>query len=208
MGAWSASYVEEELTYSIIGSAYDVYNELRFGFREHVYVMALERLLIARGHRVGREVSVPVFFQGVELTSDRLDMIVDDQVVVEVRSTSRLTADASRQLFSDLRGTNLEVGLLLHFGPKGLGRFRLIASNELKSRIRSNLSADSASSPQNTTAALRNLRDLPIPRESALGLGLYGLRLRTMGTSAHQACRVARWKPRPHAADRVAYRSR
>lgn len=90
----TSRYVEEELTYSIIGSGYDVYNELRFGFREHVYVMALERLLIARGHRVGREVSVPVYFQGIELTTDRLDMLVDEKVVVEVKSRSAGSAES------------------------------------------------------------------------------------------------------------------
>ena len=128
------AHIEADLTYSIIGAGYDVYRELHFGFREHVYVMALERLLLAKGHRVGREVSVPVFFQGIELTTDRLDMLVDDKVVVEVKATHRLQPEASRQLLSYLRCTNLEVGLLLHFGPSGFGRFRLVASNEYKTR--------------------------------------------------------------------------
>jgi GxxExxY protein len=128
------AYLEQELTYSIIGAGYDVYRELNFGFREHVYAMALERLLLARGHRVGREVSIPVFFQGQELTTDRLDMLVDAKVVVEVKSTHKLPPEASRQLLCYLRCTNLEVGLLLHFGPRGFGRFRLVASNEYKVR--------------------------------------------------------------------------
>src|SRR5687767_12178628 len=102
-------YIEEQLTYSIIGAGYDVYRELYFGFREHVYVMALERVLLAKGHRVGREVSVPVFFQGQELTSDRLDILVDDKVVVEVKATHKLPPHSSRQLLSQLRCTNLEV---------------------------------------------------------------------------------------------------
>ena len=50
--------IEEELTRSVIGAFYDVYNTLGYGFLEHVYALALERELLARGHRVGREVSV------------------------------------------------------------------------------------------------------------------------------------------------------
>lgn len=128
------TYIEEALTYSIIGAGYEVYKELGFGFREHVYVMALERVLLARGHRVGREVSVPIFFQGIELTTDRMDMIVDDKVVVETKARHKLPPESSGQLLGYLRCTNLEVGLLLHFGPKGFGRFRLVASNEYKLR--------------------------------------------------------------------------
>ena len=44
-----------ELTESVIGAFYNVYNTLGFGFLEHIYVMALERELVARGHRVARE---------------------------------------------------------------------------------------------------------------------------------------------------------
>ena len=56
------SLVEERLTGSIIGSFYSVYWTLGFGFLEHVYVLALERELRARGHRVAREVSVDIMY--------------------------------------------------------------------------------------------------------------------------------------------------
>src|SRR5688500_14738708 len=54
--------VQERLTYSVIGAFFEVYNALGFGFLEHLYATALERELRSRGHRVGREVSVPVFY--------------------------------------------------------------------------------------------------------------------------------------------------
>lgn len=50
--------IEEQLTGSIIGAFYEVYNTLGFGFLEHIYVMAMERELIARGHHVDREMTV------------------------------------------------------------------------------------------------------------------------------------------------------
>jgi PD-(D/E)XK nuclease superfamily protein len=55
-------------------------------------------------------------FQGEELCTQRLDMIVDERVVVETKSTYELHPAAQRQLYNYLRATRLEVGLLFHFG--------------------------------------------------------------------------------------------
>jgi GxxExxY protein len=107
---------EQRLTRSIIGAFYEVYKQLGFGFLEHVYILALERELLARGHRVARELSVRVMYKGDLLCTQRIDMVVDDKVIVETKSTFHLHPSADRQLYSYLRASNLEVGLLLHFG--------------------------------------------------------------------------------------------
>ena len=91
---------------------------LGFGFLEQIYVEALVRELRARGHQVGREVPVPVMYKGEVLGVQRLDLLVDDVVVVETKATHELHASATRQLYNYLRGTRLTVGLLLHFGPE------------------------------------------------------------------------------------------
>jgi GxxExxY protein len=109
---------EGKLTRSVIGAYYEVYNNLGFGFLERFYVMALERELLERGHRVSREVTVNVLYKGQELGSQRLDLIVDEKLVVETKATSDLHKSATRQLYNYLRATNLELGLLLHFGPE------------------------------------------------------------------------------------------
>lgn len=110
--------IHEPLTRSVIGAFYEVYNALGFGFLEHIYILALERELRARGHQVRREVGVCVMYKGEELGYQRLDMIVDDVLVIEVKSTVELHKGANRQVYNNLRATNLEVGLLLHFGPE------------------------------------------------------------------------------------------
>jgi GxxExxY protein len=110
--------VDEQLTFSVIGAFFEVYNTLGFGFLEHLYVMALERELRARGHAVGREVSVPVYYKGDELGRQRLDMIVDERLIVETKATYDLPREAKRQVYNYLRATGLPVGLLLHFGPE------------------------------------------------------------------------------------------
>jgi GxxExxY protein len=120
--------LEEALTRSVIGAFFTVHNTLGFGFLEHLYSMALERELLARGHRVSREYSVRVLYKGVELGVQRLDMVVDDRLVVEIKSTQDLHKSAVRQVHNYLRATNIEVGLLLHFGPEPKF-FRVICSN-------------------------------------------------------------------------------
>ena len=123
--------IEEALTRSVIGAFDEVHRELGFGFREYLYALALERNLIAKGHRVDREVVVMVYYRGEPLAWQTLDMIVDEKLVLETKATERLHPGASMQLFSYLCATNLQVGLLLHFGrePKF---YRVICENHVK----------------------------------------------------------------------------
>lgn len=110
--------IEKRLTHSVIGAFFEVYNTLGYGFLEHLYVRAMERELRARGHAVAREVGVQVLYKGNELGIQRLDLIVDDKLVVEAKASSELHKAATRQVYNYLRATNLKIGLLLHFGPE------------------------------------------------------------------------------------------
>ena len=82
--------IHQPITQSVIGAFYKVYNTLGLGFLEHIYILALERELRTRGHQVRREAGVCVMYKGEELAYQRLDMIVDDVLVVEVKSTVEL----------------------------------------------------------------------------------------------------------------------
>ena len=120
--------IEKELTQSIIGAFYEVYNTMGFGFLEHIYANSLEEELIRRGHRVNREISVPVMYKDHYVGTHRLDFLVDNKVVLELKATAQLHPSAKPQLHSYLRATNLEVGLLLHFGPEAKF-YRQISTN-------------------------------------------------------------------------------
>jgi GxxExxY protein len=110
---------------------FDVHRGLGFGFREHLSALALERDLVAKGHRVEREVAVMVYYRGSPLSWQTLDMIVDGSVVIETKATASLHPKATLQLFSYLCATNLELGLLLHFGREAKV-YRVICQNHLK----------------------------------------------------------------------------
>ncbi|MFL5563153.1 MAG: GxxExxY protein [Gemmatimonadaceae bacterium] len=118
--------IHERLTHSVIGAFFEVYNTLGFGFLEQIYLGALTVELRERGHRVDREMSVRVMYKGTAIAWQRLDMIVDSALVVEVKSTTELHSSARRQLLSYLCATRLEVGMLLHFGPKA-SFYRLVS---------------------------------------------------------------------------------
>lgn len=110
--------IQEKLTHSVIGAFYEVYNTLAYGHRERIYLLALERELLDRGHRVAREVWVPVLYKSEEIGLDRLDMIVNETLVVEGKAAKALHPSWLACLYSYLKNTHLEVGLLLFFGPE------------------------------------------------------------------------------------------
>jgi GxxExxY protein len=109
---------ERKLSSRVIGAFYDVYNEVGFGFLESVYSSALEILLKERGHVVEREKVFTVLFHGHVIGQYRADMIVDGRIVVENKSGTALPTSAQVQLQNYLRVSRIEVGLILHFGPK------------------------------------------------------------------------------------------
>jgi GxxExxY protein len=110
--------VEERLIHSVIASFCATYNELGFGFLERAYSLALERELRARSHDVAREVCMLIMYKGEPLMDQRIDMIIDRRLVVEIKSCETLHGAATRQVYNYLRATGPEAGLLLHFGPR------------------------------------------------------------------------------------------
>ena len=125
--------LERELTGQIIRAFYSSYNLLGFGFLESVYRRALAVELRSIGIQVVEEAPTEVFFKGVAVGAFKLDLLVENRVVVEAKATAVLGPTDRRQLLNYLRATNLEVGLLLHFGPEP--RFvRCIHSDQLHAR--------------------------------------------------------------------------
>jgi GxxExxY protein len=121
--------VEEKLTQSAIGAFYTVHKTLGFGFLEKIYMRALQVELEYRGHRVVREYPVTIVYRGVEIGNHRLDMVVDDTLVVEAKAVEHLPRGFTRQLFNYLRATEFEVGLFPHFG-RSANFYRIVSRNE------------------------------------------------------------------------------
>jgi GxxExxY protein len=109
--------LEAERVRSIVAAFFTVFNYFGGGgLCEAAYTGALEYELTLRGHKVDREVIVPVYYKGKLVARQRLDMLVDDRVIVESKATARLPASSGPQLIGYLRATTFQVGVLLHFG--------------------------------------------------------------------------------------------
>jgi GxxExxY protein len=120
--------LEEALTRKIIGAFFHVHSTLGHGFLESVYARALELELVGRGLHVAREVAADVYYKGEVVGVFRADMLVESRVVLELKGSRKLDPSDIAQLLNYLRATDLELGLLLHFGPRASFK-RLIASN-------------------------------------------------------------------------------
>jgi GxxExxY protein len=110
--------VFEDITRAIIGCFYTVYNTLGYGLLESPYIGALELELKKAGHKVAREVPIAVEYDGVIVGSYRVDLLVDNCVIVEVKAEPSLTGVHERQLRNYLCCSSYQVGLLLGFGIK------------------------------------------------------------------------------------------
>ena len=110
-----------ELTYEIRGAIFDVYNTLGPGLLESVYEEALAFELQERGLEVARQVEVPIVYKGNELkTALRLDLMVNNQVIVELKSVEEMKPVFGKQLLTYLRLMNKRLGLLVNFNTSNI----------------------------------------------------------------------------------------
>ena len=110
----------EELTHKIIGCAYTVFNKLGFGFLESVYRRSMVIELSKSGIKVEEEKPLKVFY-GDKIVGDfYLDLYINEDVVVELKSIQSLNKEHEVQLVNYLNGLKKDIGLLINFGPSGV----------------------------------------------------------------------------------------
>lgn len=105
------------ITQKIIGCAYDVSNTLGTGFVEKVYENALvHRIRKSTGLAVAQQYPIKVVYDGIVVGEFLADLLVDERVLVELKSVSMLTNDHTAQALNYLRATGMEICLLINFG--------------------------------------------------------------------------------------------
>ncbi len=124
-------YKHQEVTEAIIGVFYEVYRELGHGFLEKIYEEAMVRVLKAKGLEVRQQAAVPVWFRGDKIGSYDADLVVANSVIVELKACKTVDPSHEAQLLHYLRATEIEVGLLVNFGPRPQVR-RMAFDNERK----------------------------------------------------------------------------
>jgi len=130
----NADFKYFQLTQQIIGVYFDVYNELGMGFLESVYQKSLALALKSAGLEVFSRIDIPVWFRGQQVGQFEGDLLVEKCVLLELKAARALNSTHQAQLLNYLRATEIEVGLLLNFGPRP--EFKRVAYDNSRKRIR------------------------------------------------------------------------
>ncbi|MCE5187510.1 MAG: GxxExxY protein [Planctomycetaceae bacterium] len=123
-------YPASAITGEIIGAAMEVHNRLGPGFLESVYEEAMAVELSVKKIRFERQKELPVFYRDKNIKTFICDLLVEKQVIVELKAIKALSEIEQVQLTSYLKASKIEVGLLINFGGRSLTFKRMIFSNE------------------------------------------------------------------------------
>ncbi len=118
-----------DLTNKIIGVFYEVFNELGYGFNERVYENAMLIRLEQNQLKVNQQLPVSVYFESKVVGEYVVDLLVNDLVLLELKAVRKLNQDHEAQLLNYLKATEIEVGLVLNFGPKAEFIRRVLDNN-------------------------------------------------------------------------------
>ena len=110
----------DELTEKIIGAAIEVHRELGPGLLESIYEEALCYEFELQRIKYKRQVPADIIYKGKVIKGQKIDLLVEDEVVVEIKSLSKMPEVALAQTLSYLKATNLRRGLIINFGEKRL----------------------------------------------------------------------------------------
>ena len=108
----------DDLTGQIIKAAYKVYNVLGKGFMEKVYQNAMFIELLDMGLSVDKEMPLEVFYKGHKVGGYYADLVVEDEIIVELKAVENLVKVHEVQLVNYLNATKNDTGLLINFGDK------------------------------------------------------------------------------------------
>lgn len=115
-----------ELSYTIVGCAFDVYNTLGSGYHEKYYQNALQEAFARKGLAFQMEVDFPLTYHGKIIGRKRLDFLVDGKVIVELKKGNRFAKSHIDQVLEYLRMRNVTLAILINFGSQGVVFKRIV----------------------------------------------------------------------------------
>jgi GxxExxY protein len=128
------SYKHSELTGKIIGCAMKVHATLGNGFQEVVYQRSLAVEMERQGLGFARELEMTIYYEGVDVGTRRVDFLVQDTVMLELKAISQLEDIHLAQALNYLEAYKLEIGLLINFGARSLEFKRVTNERKLNNQ--------------------------------------------------------------------------
>lgn len=125
----SGNFKHADLTEQIIKAFYKVYNTLGYGFLEKVYENAMYIKLRDMGYFVEKQKRIKVFYEEQQVGDYFADLVVNEQVIIELKASESLCEEHEYQLINYLKATEIEVGLLLNFGKKPEFKRKVFSNN-------------------------------------------------------------------------------
>ena len=117
---------DSEITETIIGCAYSVANELGFGFLEKVYEHSMMIAISEKNLKVKNQVPISVYYHEKNVGDYYADLLVDDKIIIELKSVKELSSIHKAQLLNYLKATKKRIGLLINFGSSKVEVKRVI----------------------------------------------------------------------------------
>lgn len=126
MNTNSKNIIYKELSYKIVGLAMEVYNKLGSGFLEKVYENALMVLLNKNGVSAQQQAPVKVYFEGKVIGDYYADILVDNKIILELKTVDKISDVHRGQVLNYLRATGLRLAMILNFGKSSFEYERLV----------------------------------------------------------------------------------
>jgi GxxExxY protein len=123
------NFKHSEITAKIIGAAMQVHSKLGNGFQEVIYQRALAVEMETNAVKFVRELSMPIYYKGINVGERRVDFFVENKIMVEIKALVSLENVHLAQAKNYLEAYNIEVGLLINFGAISL-QFKRLGNNK------------------------------------------------------------------------------
>ena len=122
----SSDLLYSQLTYKVRGALFAVFNELGFGHKEQIYQHALKKELASKKIPYKQEVYLPIKYRGENVGNYRPDLVIDEKIIVELKSVEFMPLTYETQLLQYLKLTDFKLGLLVNFDRPKLFIKRII----------------------------------------------------------------------------------
>ncbi len=121
--------IHKELSYQIVGMAFDVYNALGYGYQEKYYQRAFAHGLTEKSIGFEREACIPIAFKGATIGRYYLDFLVEKKIVVELKKGDHFSKTNIEQVNAYLKATKIKLAILINFTSAGVKFMRLLNIN-------------------------------------------------------------------------------